>query len=130
MPYFYDNDFKYSEATMTLDSPRDWTMYDVRSLSLWFYGDSANAVEPMYVAIANSRQTPVVIYHDDPAATRTSDWTQWSIDLSAFADQGVDLTDIDKLSIGFGDKHNPQAGGSGLVFFDDINLYRPPEETN
>lgn len=130
MPYFYDNDFKYSEATMTLDSPRDWTMYDVRSLSLWFYGDPANAVEPMYVAIANSRQTPAVIYHDDPTATRTSDWTQWSIDLGAFADQGVDLTDIDKLSIGFGDKHNPQAGGSGLVFFDDINLYRPPEETN
>jgi len=40
---------------------------------------------------------------------------------------GVDLPNVDKLSIGFGDKHNPQAGGSGLVFFDDIRLYRPTE---
>jgi hypothetical protein len=127
MPYFYNNGSGYSEATMTLIYTRDWTMYGVESLSLWFYGDPANAPEPMYVAIANSRRTPAVVYHDDPSATQTSEWKQWSIDLKAFADEGVDLTNIDKLSIGFGDKYNPQTGGSGLVFFDDIRLYRPPE---
>jgi len=37
------------------------------------------------------------------------------------------LTDVSKLSIGFGDKENPQPGGSGTMFFDDIRLYRPPE---
>ena len=111
--------------SMTLNSSRDWTMYGVESLSLWFHGDPANASEPMYVATANTRSTPAVIYHDDASATQTSTWTQWSIDLNAFA--GVDLTDVDKLSIGFGDKYNPQAGGSGLMFFDDIRLYRPPE---
>ncbi len=130
MPYHYDNNLKYSEATMTLDSPRDWTMYNVESLSLWFRGDPANAAEPMYVAVAGTRQTPAVIHHEDPGAAQAGDWTQWLIDLSAFADQGVDLADVDRLSIGFGDKHNPQAGGSGLVFFDDIRLYRPPEQTN
>ena len=127
MPYFYDNSSGYSEATATLIYPRDWTMYGVESLSLWFYGDPTNASEPMYVAIANSRRTPAVIYHDDPSAMQASEWMQWSIDLEAFADQDVDLTNIDKLSIGFGDKYNPQAGGSGLVFFDDFRLYRPPE---
>jgi hypothetical protein len=105
-------------------------MYNVESLSLWFRGNSANSAEPMYVAIAGTRQSPAVIYHEDPAATQTGDWTQWLINLSEFADQGVDLTDVDRLSIGFGDKHNPQAGGRGLVFFDDIWLYRPAEETN
>jgi len=54
-------------------------------------------------------------------------WTQWSIDLEAFADQNVDLTNIDKFYIGFGDKYDPQAGGLGLMFFDDIRLYRPAE---
>jgi hypothetical protein len=127
MPYFYDNSFGYSEATMTLDSERDWTMYGVKSLSLWFYGGQTNAAERMYVAVANSRRTPAVIYHDDPNAAKINAWTQWSIDLQTFTDRGVDLTNVDKLSIGFGDKHNPQAGGSGLVFFDDIRLYRPPE---
>jgi hypothetical protein len=130
MPYFYDNNLKYSEATMTLVAPRNWTMYNVEFLMLWFRGDPANAAEPMYVAVANTRQTPVMIYHEDTGAAQTGDWTQWTIDLSAFADQGVDLTDVDRLSIGFGDKHNPQAGGSGLVFFDDLRLYRPPEQTN
>ena len=125
MPYLYNNNTGYSEATMTLDSQRDWTMYGIQTLSLWFYGDPSNVSESMYVAIANSQRTPAVIYHDDPDAIRTSIWTQWSIDLSAFADQGLDLTDVDKISIGFGNKYNPQVGGSGLVFFDDIRLYRP-----
>lgn len=128
MPYYYDNSPGYSEATMTLDSQRDWTMYGVKSLSLWFYGGESNAAERMYVAVANSRRTPGVIYNDDPNAAKTNTWTQWSIDLQKFADQGVDLTNVDKLSIGFGDKHNRQAGGSGLVFFDDIRLYRPPSQ--
>ena len=127
MPYFYDNSSGYSEATATMIYPRDWTMYDVELLSMWFYGDPTNAPEPMYVAIANSRQTPAVIYHDDPNAAQVSEWTQWSIDLKAFADKGVDLTNVDKLAIGFGDKYNPQAGGLGLVIFDDIWLYRPAE---
>jgi hypothetical protein len=42
----------------------------------------------------------------------------------------VDLTDIDKLAIGFGDKYNRQPGGSGLMFVDDIRLYRPPDQSN
>jgi hypothetical protein len=94
---------------------------------LWFHGDPANAPVRMYVAIANSRQTPAAVYHDNLNAAQVSEWTQWSIDLKAFVDQGVDLTNLDKFYIGFGDKYNPQAGGLGLMFFDDIRLYRPPE---
>jgi hypothetical protein len=41
-----------------------------------------------------------------------------------FADQGVNLTDIDSIAIGFGDKNNLQAGGSGTMFFDDIGVGR------
>jgi len=40
----------------------------------------------------------------------------------------VNLANINTISIGFGDKNNLQAGGSGLVFFDDIRLYRPAPE--
>jgi alkaline phosphatase len=38
MPYFYDNSAGYSEAAMTLVSPRDWTQHGVGVLSLWFRG--------------------------------------------------------------------------------------------
>ena len=127
MPYLYDNNSGYSEASMPLSYPYDWTIQGVGLLSLWFHGDPSNASELMYVAIANSRRTPAVVYHDNPDVAKIDTWTQWSIDLGAFADQGVDLTNIDKLYIGFGDKNNPQAGGLGFMFFDDIRLYRPPE---
>jgi len=40
----------------------------------------------------------------------------------------VDLTDVDKIIIGFGTKGNTTTpGGSGTVFFDDIRLYRASE---
>ncbi|MHC4205714.1 MAG: WD40/YVTN/BNR-like repeat-containing protein [Planctomycetota bacterium] len=127
MPYLYDNSAGYSEAALPLSYPYDWTIQGVELLSLWFHGDPTNASERMYVAIANSRQTPAVVYHDNPDIAQINTWTQWSIELKAFIDQGADLTDLDKLYIGFGDKYNPQAGGSGLVIFDDIRLYRPAE---
>lgn len=63
------------------------------------------------------------LYHDDPNVTQIGTWTEWPIDLKQFGDQGVNLTNVDKVSIGFGDKDNPQPGTSGVVCFDDIRLY-------
>jgi hypothetical protein len=40
MPFFYDNNMKYSEATRSLSgSARDWTADGVIDLSLWFRGN-------------------------------------------------------------------------------------------
>jgi hypothetical protein len=83
----------------------------------------------MYAALANADGPTAVVYHDDHNATRVDTWTEWRIDLQRFANQGVDLTNIDTISIGFGDNNNPQAGGSGVMYFDDIRLYRSvPQE--
>ncbi len=126
MPYFYDNSgtANYSEATANIANlviDRDWTQYGATVLSMWFYGDTSNAAERMYVALNGS----AVIYHDNPDAALIDEWTEWNIDLQEFAVQGVDLTNVDTISIGFGDKNNPVPGGEGHVFFDDIRLYRP-----
>lgn len=127
MPYSYDNAVGISEATASMDNLEidpDWTVEGVRVLSLWFRGTSANAPEPMYVALANRNSSPEVAYHDNPNVTQAGGWTEWRINLQEFADQGVDLSNIETISIGFGDKNNPQAGGTGHVKFDDIRLYR------
>ncbi|MHC4436370.1 MAG: hypothetical protein ACYS3S_03340, partial [Planctomycetota bacterium] len=42
MPYTYDITGKYAEATLTLDSPRDWTASDVKTLTIWFHGEFIN----------------------------------------------------------------------------------------
>jgi hypothetical protein len=123
MPYAYDNNLKTSEATRTLTYPRDWTEGGVTKLSLWFRGGAANAAERMFVALNGS----AVVYHEDPEATLGPRWTQWVIDLQEFADQGVNLSNVNMMTIGFGTKDTPAAGGAGKIYFDDIRLYRATE---
>ncbi|MFH1882648.1 MAG: hypothetical protein ABIL62_08065, partial [Planctomycetota bacterium] len=121
MPLFYDNSVGYSEATLTLTYPRDWTENGVSTLTIWFRGDSANAAETLYVALNGS----AVVNHDNPDAAQIDEWTEWNIDLQAFADQGVNLANVNTIALGLGNRNNPQAGGSGTMCFDDIRLYRP-----
>ncbi|MHC4629274.1 MAG: hypothetical protein ACYTDV_20025, partial [Planctomycetota bacterium] len=120
MPYAYDNNLKTSEATLTLVYPRDWTAEGVAMLSLWFRGDSDNAAERIFVALNGA----AVVYHDDASVAQIIGWTEWIIELRQFADQGVDLTNVNTITIGFGSKDSPSAGGSGKMYFDDIRLYR------
>ncbi len=128
MPLFYDNNqqgkFKYSEAELTLSDTRNWTEGGATELSLWFHGEPDNAPERMYVALNGN----AIVYNDNPDAALITNWTQWNIDLSApggFADQGVNLTNVNTIAIGFGNKTNPAAGGSGKMYFDDIAVGHP-----
>ena len=126
MPLLYFNEagVTNSEAALTLAAPRDWTEGGVTELSLWFYGNSANAAEPLYVAISNTAGAPAVTAHDDPSAATNAAWMQWRIALQAFADQGINLTDVDKIAIGLGSKGGAAVGGTGTMYIDDIRLYR------
>ncbi|MHC4431834.1 MAG: LamG domain-containing protein [Planctomycetota bacterium] len=119
MPYLYDNNLKTSEATLTLVWPRDWTTEGVTKLSLWFNGDSGNAADRMFVAL--NPGAPGVVYHDDPAATQIAGWNEWVIDLAAF---GIDLANVNTITLGIGTQNSPAAGGTGTMYFDDIRLIR------
>ncbi len=125
MPIFYDNNqqgkLKYSEVEMTLSSRRDWTKEGVGVLTIWFRGDAANAAETLYVALDGN----AIVTNDNPAVAQVETWTEWNIDLQAFADQGVNLANVNTIALGLGNKKNPQPGGSGVAYFDDIRLYRP-----
>jgi len=130
MPLLYTNEVgtTNSEAVLTLISPRDWTTESVEELSLWFRGRSANAADPLYVSVANSAGAPAVVAYEDANAAQTGTWTQWTIPLQAFADQGTHLTDVDTIAVGLGTKAGLAApGGSGTMYIDDLRLYRPGE---
>jgi hypothetical protein len=90
-----------------------WTDQDVGMMS--------NAADPMYVVLNRS----AVVYHEDPGAAQIDTWAEWNIPLQSFADQGMDLTNVNTIGIGFGNRSNPQPGGTGTMYFDDIRLYRP-----
>jgi len=118
MPLYYDNSVGNSEATHTLTYPSDWTENGITTLSIWFRGVSDNAAETLYVALNGS----AVVSHDNPNAAQIATWTQWNIDLQTF---GVNLANVNTIALGLGNKNNPQAGGSGTMYFDDIRLYPP-----
>ena len=126
MPLLYFNEagVTNSEAALTLTAPRDWTVASVGELSLWTQGDAANAADPLYVAISNAAGAPAVMAHEDPGAATSTVWKQWRISLQAFADQGINLTDVDKIAIGLGSKGGAAVGGTGTMYIDDIRLYR------
>ncbi len=128
MPLLYNNTLgvQNSEATLTLTTMRDWTTAGVGALSLWFRGGTANAVEPMYVAISNSAGSPAVVAQSDANAATTWAWAQWIIPLQAFADQGINLSNVDKLIIGMGNKSGVASSeGTGTMYIDDIRLIQP-----
>ncbi len=119
MPMSYDNSVGKSEATLTLTSNRDWTVNGVETLTIWFRGNAANTAEQMYVTLNGSAR----IDNDNPDAAMITRWTPWNIDLQKFADQGVNLANVDSITLGL----SSVTGGTGTMFFDDIRLYPPAQ---
>jgi len=118
MPMAYNNAVGKSEATLTLTSNRDWTVNGINTLTIWFRGEAANAAEPMYVALNGG----AVVTHDNPDAAQATAWTEWTIDLQAF---GVNLANVNTITLGLGNRNNPVAGGAGMMYYDDIRLSAP-----
>jgi len=119
MPLYYDNSVGCSEATLTLTYPRDWTEKGVNRLTIWFRGSSSNSAEQLYVTLNGNAR----VDHDDPDATTLTRWTPWNIDLQTFADQGVNLANVDSITLGL----SSVTGGTGMMYFDDIRLYPPAQ---
>jgi hypothetical protein len=112
----------FSSVTTTGNVTGQWSHQDI--------GIESNDAEPLYVAVSNSTGNAAVVVHDDPAAAQINTWTEWVIPLQVFADQGINLANVDRIAIGLGTRGNITIpGGSGKMFFDDIRLYQSREAT-
>ena len=127
MEYNYRNNFSpyYSEATRIFSPSMDWTENELKSFSLWFHGGPDNAPEQLYLRITDGnspRGEVTIVYEDsnDLIQEPEDSWHEWNIVLSDLS-SAVDLTDVNGITIGFGD--GVPAGGSGYVYFEDIRLY-------
>jgi hypothetical protein len=117
MPMYYDNAAGKSEATLTLTANKDWTVNGVNTLTIWFRGEADNAAETLYVALNGNAR----VDNDNPDAATITGWTAWTIDLTRFADQGVNLSNVTSITLGL----SSVTGGTGMMYFDDIRLYPP-----
>jgi hypothetical protein len=113
----------FSNVTTTGNVTGQWTDQDI--------GIASNDAEPLYVAVSNSAGQPAVVVNDNPNAAQIDTWTKWVIPLQEFADQGINLKNVDRIAIGLGTRGNMTVpGGSGKMYFDDIRLERASQAVN
>ena len=110
LPIHYDNTAAaQSEATRTFDAPMDWSIGGAETLVRCLSGASGNTGQ-FYLKVNGSK----VVYDGDASAISTPFFTQWNIDLASV---GANLQAVTTLTIGI-------EGGSGVLFIDDILLYK------
>jgi hypothetical protein len=130
MYYVYWNDLGhgggyYSEIWRGFNGGMDWTSNEVKALTLYFYGDADNdagIADQPYVGIDDGVNYAQVAY-SPVSDLMEEEWHEWNIPIADFS--SVTHSDVERIYLGFGSRGTTEPGGSGLVFFDDIRLYRP-----
>jgi hypothetical protein len=116
MPVYYDNSGVATVSEVELDlGGIDLTQNGGTTLKIYFQGIDTNTADPLYVAING-----VAVENEDPAAAQVVKWTEWSIPLQEFVDQGADVTNATSITIGIGSSQ--QTGGTGTMYFDDVGV--------
>ena len=85
-----------------------------------------DSAEPMYVRIEDSTGASATAVSADEAINLRPSWQEWRIPYADLA--GVNLSRVQKIVIGVGNRTSPSAGGSGTVYVDDIGFGRPVTE--
>jgi hypothetical protein len=124
MPLQYDNSATpfYSEAELDLGGA-DWSARGADTLRLYVAGQADNDPATLYVAVEDTAGQVAVVSHADPQIALATTWQEWLIPLSEFG--GVNLGSVRTMYIGLGDRTSPSAGGSGLIFIDDVGVGHP-----
>ncbi len=84
-----------------------------------------NTPEPLYVTVEDSAGKTATVRHPDAAVTARPEWHAWQIPRDDFG--GVNLARVETMSIGVGNPDNPAAGGTGLIYIDDILFGHPSQ---
>ena len=120
----------FSEARRDYSIGQTWLAGGLEALDLWFIGDAGNPIEPMYVALGDGSNVEVQV-NPDPNAVLATEWTTFSVDLTAFSI--VDVNAVKEVYVGVGVRGNTTTeGGMGGLYFDDFELFEsrclnPPE---
>ncbi len=124
--YYYCESSNYSEATRTFSHPQDWASGGFKIIELFFHGRKDNIFGPamqMYFAIDDGNIKAIIPYDSNATDIKNEVWQSRRIDLQNLA--GVNLSNVESISIGFRIKPGSSGWGEGTVYFDDICLCLP-----
>jgi len=111
LPFRYEDHSETTVNVADLQIGQDWTQGAPTTLVLWIRGDLGNtATDRLYAKINDSK----VAYDGDLSLPV---WKHWNIDLGTL---GINLSSVHKLTIGV------EASDTGVLYLDDIALYRVP----
>ncbi len=104
---------EFSNIAFTGNVTGNWQVAEVGAVQ-----PTGNDVAPLYVALEDTSGNMGVVTHPNASIVGRSGWNEWQIPLSDFA--GVNLGRVDTMFIGVGNPTNSTAGGSGIIYIDDI----------
>jgi hypothetical protein len=107
----------FSDVTTSSSATGTWQVADIGG------ENRANDPDQLYVVVQDSAGRSKTIVHPDPKATCVREWTEWIIPLKDIT--GVNMGSVKNMFICVGDRASPTAGGSGLIYIDDIEYGHP-----
>ena len=112
----------FSEVTFTAGASGQWQQEAIG------FEQVTNDPAPLYVTLEDAAGNTGTAIHPDEAALGLDSWIAWQIPLGDFVSAGVDVTSIQAITIGVGDPDDAGSSGSGLLYVDDIEFGKGPEE--
>ncbi|MHC4568673.1 MAG: hypothetical protein ACYTE3_23300, partial [Planctomycetota bacterium] len=119
----------FTETTHTYDSPQDWSIFGVETLSLSFVGRDDNVEHPFYLRLEDTSGQSLKVEHQFTYACQSEIWRQWDVALEEFSAAGVDLSKVAKITIGLGSGEpsaQPLDDDVDTIFIGQISV-RPAE---
>jgi hypothetical protein len=115
----------YSQITAQAEklpiATTNWSLGSPKSLVIWLLGDVNNPVtDKLYVKINNNRKN----FDDVASYINRPTWTKMELPLD-----GINISNVSSITIGV--EKTGATGGSGILYFDDIQLtVASPEPSN
>ena len=110
---------QFSNVSFTGNVGGNWQVAEIGATQ-----PEGNGIATLYVVIEDTSGNTAVATH--PNAAVWTGWTEWLIPFSDLS--GVNLNSVSTMYVGLGDRDNPSAGGSGLIFVDDIGVGHPASQ--
>ena len=110
---------EFSNVTFTGNVAGNWEVSEIGVAQ----PATGNVVAPLYVTLTDATGQTATVTHPNANIVGRSGWTEWQIPMSEFA--GVNPSRVDTMVIGVGNRTSPSAGGTGIVYIDEVGFGKP-----